>query len=152
MRNNTKRWLVNFLGGRQSHVSFNGKSSNTRNFHNRIPHGSFCHLTLSNFYIYDNHPPPTPANVNMYADRAEDNFIITSTQNDIPTATKLLKQITDQVQHEPTESGTSSQITKKQQRKPQPSLDQTDLPHKHFTTTISRPHSHPTQTLHHNHL
>ena len=32
MHNNTKRWLANYLGGRQSHVSFNGKSSHTRNF------------------------------------------------------------------------------------------------------------------------
>ena len=37
MHNNTKRWLANYLGGRKSHVSFNGKSSHTRNFPNGVP-------------------------------------------------------------------------------------------------------------------
>ena len=40
MRNNTKRWLANYLLGRQSQVSFNGKSSHTRNFPNGVPQGS----------------------------------------------------------------------------------------------------------------
>ena len=40
MLNNTKTWLANYSGGRQSHVSFNSKSSYTRNFPNGVRQGS----------------------------------------------------------------------------------------------------------------
>ena len=50
MHNNTKRWLANYLGGTQSRVSFNVKSSHTRNFPNRVLQGLFCPLKI---YMHD---------------------------------------------------------------------------------------------------
>ena len=87
MHNNTKRWLANYLGGRQSHVSFNSKSSHTRNFNNGVPQGSVLSPTLINIYMYDT--PRTPANINIIS--YADDFIITSTHNDIPTVTAQLQ-------------------------------------------------------------
>ena len=43
---NTKRRLANYLGGWQSHVSFNGKSSHPRNFPTDVPQGTVLSITL----------------------------------------------------------------------------------------------------------
>ena len=80
MHNNIKRWLASYLGGRQLHVSCNGKSSHTRNFPNGVPQGSVLSPTLFNIYMHDT--PSTLTNKNMsYAD----DFTITSAHNDIQT-------------------------------------------------------------------
>ena len=94
MHNNTKRWLTNYLGGRQSHVSFNGKSSHTRNFINRVPQGSVLSPTLFNIYMHNT--PPTPANINIMS--YADDFTITSTHNCIPTATAQLQSYLNTLQ------------------------------------------------------
>ena len=87
MHNNTKRWLANYLVGMPSHVSFNGKYSHTRNFPNGVSQGSVLSPALCNIYMHDT--PPTPANINIMS--YEDDFTITSTHNDIPTATAHYK-------------------------------------------------------------
>ena len=91
---NTKRWLANYLGGRQSHVSFNGKSSHTRNFPNGVPQGSVLSPILFNIYMHDT--PPTPANINIMS--YVDDFTITSTHNYIPTATSQLQSYLNTLQ------------------------------------------------------
>ena len=94
MHNNPKRWLANYVGGRQSHVSFNGKSSHTRNFRNGVHQGSVLSPTLFNIYMHDT--PPTPANVNIIS--YADDFTITSTHNDIPTAAAQLQSYLNTLQ------------------------------------------------------
>ena len=63
MQNNTKRWLANYLAGRQSHVTYDGKSSHTRNLPNRVPLGSVLSPTLFNLYIHDT--AATPGNTKI---------------------------------------------------------------------------------------
>ena len=104
-----KRWLANYLWGRQSHVSLNSKSSHTWNYQNRVPQGSVLSSTPTNIYMHDT--PKTSANrwLHNYADdydiyachshlnyaddnyAYEDDFTITSTHNDITTATAQLQ-------------------------------------------------------------
>ena len=90
---NTKRWLANYLGGRQAHVSFNGKLSHTRNFP-WVPQGSVQSPTLFNLYMHDTLPTPANTNIMSYAD----DFTITSTHNSIPTATALLQNYLNTLQ------------------------------------------------------
>ncbi|MCP4274705.1 MAG: reverse transcriptase family protein, partial [Gammaproteobacteria bacterium] len=69
MHNNTKRWLANYLAGRCAHVTYAGQSSNTRNFTNGVPQGSFLSPTLFNLYMHNLPTPPTPQiNIASYAD------------------------------------------------------------------------------------
>ena len=93
MHNNTKRWLVaNYLGGRQSHVSFNGKSSHTRNFPKGVPKALFC--------------LPHPQHKHNVICRWLHNHIHTQRYpHHQSTTTRLPKHITDLVWHKPTKSG-----------------------------------------------
>ena len=136
MHNNIKRWLANYLGGRQSHVSFNGKSSHTRNISNGVPQGSVLSPTLFNIYMHDT--PPTPANINVMS--YADDFTITSTHNDIPTATAQLQSYlntlqtwfdTNRLKVAPTKSTITllTNYTKEHRHTPQLTLDNTAIPH-----------------------
>ena len=87
LHNNIKRWLANYSGGRQSHVLFNGKSSRRKKFSNGVPLGPVLSPALFNIYMH--HTPTTPANINIMS--YADDFSITSTHNDIPTATTQLQ-------------------------------------------------------------
>ena len=142
MHNNTKRWLANYLGGRQSHVSFNSKSSHTRNFPNGVPQGSVLSPTLFNIYMHDTPPTPTNINIMSYAD----DFTITSTHNDIPTATAQLQiylntlqtWFDNQLKVAPTKSTITliTNYTKEHRHTPQLTLDNTAIPHKHSTKIL----------------
>ena len=143
MHNNTKRWLANYLGDRQSHVSFNSKSSHTRNFPNGVPKGSVLSPTL--FIIYKNDTPPTPADIKIIS--YSDDFTITSTHNVIPTATAQLQSYqntlqtwfgTNQLKVIPTKSTITHLInyTKEHQHTPHITLDNTAIPHKHPTKIL----------------
>ena len=140
MHNNTKRWLANYLGGRQSHVPFNGKSSHTRNFPNGVRNALFCPPTLFNIYMHDT--PPTAANINIIS--YADDFTITSTHNDIPTAAAQLQSYlntlqtwfdTNRLKVAPTKSTITllTNYTKEHRHTPQLTLDNTTIPHKHST-------------------
>ena len=61
MNNNTKIWLANYLRGRQSHGSFNGKLSQTINFPNGVPQFSGLSPTLFNMYMHD-----TPLHISQH--------------------------------------------------------------------------------------
>ena len=92
MQNNTKRRLANYLAGRQSPVTYNGKT-----FPTESPKALFFPLHFSNLYMHDTSATPANTKIMSYAD----DFTITSTHNDIPTATtqlqNYLQNITDMV-------------------------------------------------------
>ena len=64
----TKRWLANYLTGRQSYVHYNGESSKIRNFPNGVPQGSVLSPTLFNLFMHDIPPPPNNVHISSYAD------------------------------------------------------------------------------------
>ena len=90
MENNTKRWLANYLSGRQAHVHFQGKSSQTRNFPNGVPQGSVLSPTLFNLYIHDMPTPQPHTNTNI-ASYADD-ITITTTHQVADTACTLQQE------------------------------------------------------------
>ena len=131
-----KRWLANYLGGRQSDMSFNGKSSPTRNFPNWVPQGSVLSPTLFNIYMHNT--PPTPNNINIMSD---------DTHNDIPTTTPQLQSYLNTLQTgfdtnwqkvAPTKSTITllTNYTKEHRHTPQQTLDNTAIPHKHSTKIL----------------
>ena len=63
---NYKKWLANFVSGRQSHVSYRGTKSKTRQFQNGVPQGAVLSPSLFNFYLHDIPTPHTPT-VNMFS-------------------------------------------------------------------------------------
>ena len=64
-----KRWLANFVAGRQSHVSYNGTKSKTRMFQNGVPQGAVLSPSLFNFFLHDLPTPHSPhVNIYSYAD------------------------------------------------------------------------------------
>lgn len=88
MPNNTKRWLANYLSGRQSYVSYNNKSSHTRILPNGVPQGSVLSPTLFNLYMHD---IPTPIDNRVQVASYADDITIISTHNNVKTATTLLQ-------------------------------------------------------------
>ncbi|MEL7520422.1 MAG: reverse transcriptase family protein, partial [Cyanobacteria bacterium J06553_1] len=93
MENNTKRWLANYLSGRQAHVHFHGKSSQTRNFPNGVPQGSVLSPTLFNLYMHDMPTPPPHTNTNI-ASYADD-ITITTTHRNIDEACRRQQEYLD---------------------------------------------------------
>ncbi|KAF2353761.1 Reverse transcriptase domain [Trinorchestia longiramus] len=79
LHNNTKRWLANYLSGRQTYVHNNGKFSKTHNIPNGIPQGSVLSPTLFNLYMHDIPQPPKNLHIASYAD----DITFTSTHSNI---------------------------------------------------------------------
>ena len=77
MSNNAKRWLANYLTGRQAYVSFQNKLSKTRNFPNGVSQGSVLSPTLFNLYMHDM-PTPAPHTNTKIASYADDVTIATT--------------------------------------------------------------------------
>ena len=75
--NTTKRWVANYLSGRQAHVHYNGKTSHTRIIPNGVPQGSVLSPTLFNLYMHDLPSPPPNVQIASYAD----DVTITSTHH-----------------------------------------------------------------------
>ena len=94
MENNTKRWLANYLTGRQAHVTLQGKVSRTRNFPNGVPQGSVLSPTLFNLYMHDIPTPQPPTNIASYAD----DITITSTHHIANTTCTLQQDYLDTLQ------------------------------------------------------
>jgi hypothetical protein len=66
--NNTKRWLSNYLSGRQSYVEYNGKTSRTKIFPNDVPQGSVLSPSLFNLFMHDIPQPTGDIEISSYAD------------------------------------------------------------------------------------
>ena len=103
----------------------------------------FCPPTLFNIYMHDT--PPTPANINIMS--YADDFTIASTHNDIPTATAQLQSYLNILQAwfdknrlklAPTKSTITllTNYTKEHRHTPQLTLENTPIPHKHFTKIL----------------
>jgi hypothetical protein len=81
MQNNTERWLVHYLAGRQGDITLNNKSSRTRNFTNGVPQGSVLYPTLFNLYMHDIAAPPPNIYIASYTDAITIIFTHTPAQN-----------------------------------------------------------------------
>ena len=66
---NYKKWLANFLSGRQAYVSYRGQQSKTRMFPNGVPQGAVLSPSLFNLFLSDLPTPQVPGvSVASYAD------------------------------------------------------------------------------------
>ena len=66
---NLKKWLANFISGRQASVSWGGTKSKTRMFPNGVPQGAVLSPTLFNIFMADLPTPTHPAvSIASYAD------------------------------------------------------------------------------------
>ena len=142
MENNTKRWLANYLTGRQAHVNFNGKQSQTRNFPNGVPQGSVLSPTLFNLYMHDMPTPQPHTNTNI-ASYADD-ITITTTHHIADTASTLQQEylnfLTTWVQENrlkiaPTKSTTTLLTSDKRQHNYTPTITLNNIPVPHSPTT-----------------
>ncbi|XP_037811763.1 uncharacterized protein LOC119603706 [Lucilia sericata] len=68
MPNNTKRWIVNYLSGRQSFVEFRDRRSKPRRVKQGVPQGGVLSPLLFNFYLSKLPAPPQGVEVISYAD------------------------------------------------------------------------------------
>ena len=86
---NYKKWLANFLSGRQANTSWNGKRSKTRNFPNGVPQGAVLSPTLFNLFLHDlPHPQTSEISIASYAD----DLTIASQHPSVDTAASNLQQ------------------------------------------------------------
>ncbi|KAF2348548.1 Reverse transcriptase domain [Trinorchestia longiramus] len=93
LHNNTKRWLANYLSGRQAYVHYSGKSSKTLNIPNRVRQGSVLSPTLFNLYKHDIPQPPENICRASYAD----DITITSTHGKISTCSTQVQNYMDTI-------------------------------------------------------
>ena len=63
-----KRWLGNYMRGRQSYVEFRGQKSRPRKSKQGVPQGGVLSPLLFNFYVSGIPPPPTGVTLVSYAD------------------------------------------------------------------------------------
>ncbi|KAF2357552.1 Endonuclease/exonuclease/phosphatase [Trinorchestia longiramus] len=90
---NIKRWLANYLSGRQAYVHCSGKSSKTLNIPNGVPQGSVLSPTLFNLYMHDIPPPPENVHVASYAN----DITTTSTYGNLSTCSTQVQDYMDTI-------------------------------------------------------
>ena len=143
LHNNTKRWLANYLSGRQSFVHYNGVPSITKNFPNGVPQGSVLSPTLFNLYMHDIPTPPDNIYISSYADdlsiisvHRDANTCSIQAQNYISQLENWLSQ--NRLKVAPAKS-TSTLLTshnKEHQHRPTATLNNTTIPHTHETKIL----------------
>ncbi|KAA2237140.1 hypothetical protein F0L68_41695, partial [Solihabitans fulvus] len=86
---NFKKWLANFLSGRHGYTIYNGKSSRTRHYTNRVPQGSVLSPTLFNLFTHD---LPTPIQPHTHTWSYADDLTILAQHPKYETAAEHLQQ------------------------------------------------------------
>ena len=85
---NLKKWLANFISGRQASVSWGGTKSKTRMFPNGVPQGAVLSPTLFNLFMAD---LPTPAHPSVSIASYADDLTIVSQHHKVDVATENLQ-------------------------------------------------------------
>ena len=96
---NYKKWLANYLTGRQGYTIHNGKSSTTRRYTNGVPQGSVLSPTLFNLYMHDIPLPTHPDthtlsyadDITIYTQHTKPETAATHLQNYIHTLEQWLE-------------------------------------------------------------
>ena len=92
---NLKKWLANFISGRQASVSWGGTKSKTRMFPNGVPQGAVLSPTLFNLFMSDLPTPLHPAvTISSYAD----DLTITSQHHKVDVAAENLQSYIHQLE------------------------------------------------------
>ncbi|KAF2365318.1 Reverse transcriptase domain [Trinorchestia longiramus] len=142
-QNNTKRWLANYLSGKQAHVHYRGKFSKRLNISNGIPQNSVLSPTLFNLYMHDISQPPENVHIASYAD----DITITSTQGNVGTCSIQVQDYmntittwmnTNRLKIAPTKS-TATLLTShnaEHQHRPTVTLQNTTIPQTHTTKIL----------------
>ena len=88
LRPNYKKWLSNFITGRQAHVKYNNAKSRTRQMKNGVPQGAVISPSLFNLFLHD---LPTPQQPNVSISSYADDLTIISTDPIITNAANNLQ-------------------------------------------------------------
>jgi hypothetical protein len=89
IQSNVKKWLANYLSGRQGRTEYNGKSSRTKHYTNGVPQGSVLSPTLFNLYMHD---IPVPTHPNVHALSYADDLTVISQSPSYGAATAQLQE------------------------------------------------------------
>ena len=93
---NLKKWLSNFLTGRQAQLNYNGTKSRTRQMKNGVPQGAVLSPSLFNLFLHDLPAPQHPSvSISSYAD----DLTIVSTDPSITTAANNLQTYITQLEN-----------------------------------------------------
>ena len=90
-----KKWLANFVAGRQSHVSYSGTKSKPRQFPNGVPQGAVLSPSLFNLFLHDLSTPLT-STVMIYS--YADDLTVVSQHPSIDTAAAQLQTYVRQLE------------------------------------------------------
>jgi len=108
MHNNDKKWLVNFLTGRQAQVINHNSKSKFRILTNGVPQGSVLSPSLFNLFLHDLSNPTSNITTLIYAD----DLAITSQHPKTKLAVNTLQQYIHTLERWLTENKMSASPTK----------------------------------------
>ena len=93
---NYKKWLSNFLTGRQAHVKYSDTKSKSRQIKNGVPQGAVISPSLFNLFLHD---LPTPLQPKVTIASYADDLTITSSDPSITRAAHNLQQYLAQLEN-----------------------------------------------------
>lgn len=90
-----KKWLSNFVSGRQAITTYNGLKSRTRQFPNGVPQGAVLSPTLFNLFLHD---LPTPQCGSVFVSSYADDVTIVSQHHLVQSAAEQMQQYIHQLE------------------------------------------------------